>query len=150
MTWTTVRLTLGRALPPAGVYNAALAYAGVTCVTYELLLRGLWSPHGVQFYTDLTMHDIVPAAVLLFWLTFAPRGDARWADILWLLIYPAAYLAATLVAGAFGEGYPYDFLDAGKLGYGLVAVVTLVFLAIFCALGLATTAASRRWARSGA
>ena len=148
MTWTVVQLVGARALPRAGVYNAALAYAGVTCLTYEALLRGLWSPQGVQFYTDLTMHDLVPAATLLFWLTFAPRGDARWRDVPWLLAYPTAYFAVTLLAGALGEGYPYDFLDAGRLGYGVVSLVAAVFLAIFFALGLATTAVSRRRARS--
>ena len=148
MTWTTARLVRRRALPPAGLYNAALAYAGVTCLTYEALLRGLWSPQGVQFYTDMTMHDLMPAAMLLFWLAFAPRGGARWRDVAWLLAYPTAYFAFTLVAGALGEGYPYDFLDAGRLGYGVVSLVAAVFLAIFFALGLATTAASRSWARS--
>ncbi len=150
MTWTAGRLIMRGSLPPPGVYNAALAYAGVTCVTYELLLRGLWSPRGVQFYSDLTMHDVVPATMLLFWLSYAPRSNAHWRDVLWLLAYPAAYFAATLVAGALGEGYPYDFLDASRLGYGVVAAVAVVFLAIFFTLGLATTAASRRWARSGA
>ncbi len=141
------RLARGVALPPAGVYNAALAYLCVMCATYEGLLRRLWSPRGLQFATDMTMHDVVPALVLLFWLGFVAGRRARWWDTLWLLAYPAAYLAVTLGAGALGAGYPYDFLDPGRLGYGGVAVVATVFLVTFAGLGLAATAASRLVAR---
>ena len=137
------RLARGAPLPPAGVYNAALAYLAIMCATYEGLLRRLWSPRRMQFVTDMTMHDVVPALFLLFWVGFALGGHARWRDTLWLLAYPAAYLAATLVAGALGAGYPYDFLDPGVLGSGGVAMVATVFLAAFAGIGLAATAASR-------
>ena len=147
MSVSALRLARGAPLPPAGVYNAALAYLAVMCATYEGLLRRLWSPHGVQFVTDMTMHDVVPALTLLFWLGFATARCARWRDTLWLLAYPAAYLLATLAAGALGAGYPYDFLDPRLLGYGGVTVVAAVFLAAFAGLGLAATAVSRLRAR---
>ena len=44
-----------------------------------------------------------------------------------MLAYPAAYLAMTLVAGAYGEGYPYDFLDVSRIGLGAVLLVSLAF-----------------------
>ncbi len=147
MSVTALRLARGAPLPPAGFHNAALAYLAVMCATYEGLLRRLWSPRGIQFVTDMTMHDVVPALTLLFWLGFVLGRSARWRDTLWLLAYPAAYLAVTLVAGALGAGYPYDFLDPGVLGSGGVTVVAAVFLVAFAGLGLAATAASRFWAR---
>ena len=147
MSVSALRLARGAPLPPVGFYNAALAYLAVMCATYEGLLRRLWSPRGIQFVTDMTMHDVVPALTLLFWLGFVLGGRTRWRDTLWLLAYPAAYLAATLVAGALGAGYPYDFLDPGVLGPGGVTVVAAVFLVAFAGLGLAATAASRFWAR---
>ncbi len=143
MSVSALRFMRNAALPPAGIYNAALAYVAVMCATYEGLLRRLWSPHGIQFATDVTMHDVVPGLTLLFWLGFVLGRRARWRDTLWLLAYPAAYLAATLVAGALGAGYPYDFLDPGVLGTGGVTVVAGVFLVVFAGLGLATTAVSR-------
>ena len=144
--WAWLR---GRPLPPAALYGAALAYMLVTGVTYELLLRSTWTPHGVQVLTDATMHDIVPSLVLVFWLGFAPRQGTRWRDPLWMVVFPAVYFVVTLVAGAEGAGYPYNFLDAAKLGYGAVGLIALVFLTMFLAIGLATTAASRRMARAG-
>ena len=138
----------GRPLPPAAFHGAALAYMLVTSVTYELLLRRTWTPRGVQVLTDATMHDVVPLLVLVFWLGFAPRAGARWRDALWMLGFPAVYFAVTLVAGAEGAGYPYNFLDAAKLGYARVGGVALVFLTMFLVIGLATTAASRHLART--
>ena len=143
MTLTSRRLARGTPLPPAAIYNAAVIYGLVMGAAYELLLRGLWSPHGVQFVTDLTMHDVVPPALLAFWVGFAPRGG-HWRDTVWMLVYPTVYFAVTLIAGALGADYPYDFLDVSKLGYPTVMVVAAAFLAIFYVLAATTTAFSRR------
>ena len=145
MSVTLARLATRRNLPPARLFNAGLAYILVTCGTYEIVLRSQWAPHGMQFFTDTVIHDVVPALTLVFWLAFAPREGTRWRDALWTIAYPAAYLAMTLVAGALGEGYPYNFLDVDKLGFGSVLVVAAIFLAIFYALGLVTTGLSMGW-----
>lgn len=146
MSVTAMRLAAGRSAPPTRVFNAGLIYILVTSVTYEWLLRSQWHPRGLQFYTDIVIHDVVPALTLLFWLAFAPRDNARWRDALWMLAYPAAFFAATLLAGALGQDYPYDFLDVDKLGYARVFVTGVIFVAVFYVLGLATTALSRSWA----
>ena len=147
MTATCLALRRNRLPPPTAFYGAALAYMLITGVTYELLLRRLWSPRGVQILSDATMHDVVPSLVLIFWIGFAPRDGARWRDPLWMLIFPLIYFVVTLVAGAEGAGYPYNFLDATKLGYGAVGVVALLFLTSFLVIGLATTAVSKWRAR---
>ena len=133
-----------RRLPHAAFYNGGLVYALVMMVTYEVLLRSQWTPRGLQKLTDTTFHDAVPSLTLVFWLVCAPRGDTRWTDALWMLCFPALYFAVTLLGGVLGAGYPYDFLDVARLGYPVVLLVALLFLAIFFALGLAVTAAARR------
>ena len=97
----------------------------------------------MQFVPDMTFHDVQPVLTLLFWLVAAPK-DLRWRDLPWLLAYPALYFAATLAAGAEGAGYPYDFLDAGRLGYPAVFAVGVGFLGAFYGLGVLVTAAARR------
>ncbi len=151
MSATGLALLRHRRLPPAGVFRAALVYMAVTCITYELLLRGSWSPHGIQFLTDLTFHDLQPALTLLFWLAFAPKRELSWRGLPWLLVYPALYLAVTLAAGAFGAGYPYGFLNPGIFGYRGLAAIAVAFLVVFLALGsLATLVGrSRRAGRAG-
>ena len=53
------------------------------------------------------------------------------------MIYPLAWLAFTLVRGALIGWYPYPFVDVTTLGYGAVAVnsvlITLLFLALSAA-----------------
>jgi hypothetical protein len=144
MTMTAGRLARGTRLPPAAIYNAGVVYGLVTCVAYELLLRGQWSPHGIQFVTDLMLHDVVPPALLAFWIGFAPRGG-QWREAAWMLAYPTIYFSITLIAGALGANYPYDFLDVSKLGYPAVFAVAAAFLAIFYVLASTATALSRRW-----
>ncbi len=142
MSVTAVALWRRRPLPAASLFRGAVVYMAVTSLTYELLLRALWSPQGLLFVTDLALHDVLPAATFLFWLAFAPKASLQWRTLPWLLAYPGAYLAMTLIAGALGAGYPYDFLDAAKLGYPLVVAIAGVFLAAFIGLGAALTAAA--------
>lgn len=127
---------------PASWYRAQVVYLIVTGATYELLLRRLWSPHGWQFATDMVFHDVEPTLAVLFWVFAAPK-DLHWRGLSWLLLYPLAYFAATLLGGALGAGYPYDFLDVTLLGYPTVVAIAFVFLAVFLVLGTLLTAAGR-------
>ena len=147
MSATAVALARRRPLPSAGLYRALLTYMIVTGVTYELLLRGSWSPHGLQFAIDLVFHDIEPALTIAFWACCAPKRSLRWRSLPWLLAFPAAYLALTIVAGLMGAGYPYGFLDARVLGYGGLAEVAAAFLCAFLALGAVATLIGRAMPR---
>lgn len=140
MTITAGRLSRGRPLPPASLYAAALVYIVIVSITYEAMLRRLWSPQGVQFYTDMTMHDVIPLLSLWFWIAFAPKAPLGWGDPLRWLAFPAVYFAVTLGAGRLGASYPYGFLDPDKLGYTGVVVNGVAFLAAFFGLGLAIKA----------
>ncbi len=150
MSVTVARRLAQRPLPPAGLYNASLVYMLVTCVTYEAVLRSKWAPHGMQFFTDFAIHDIIPALTLVFWIAFAPRAGACWRDARRMLVYPVLYFAMTLAAGALGEGYPYNFFDVTALGLPTVLIVGTLFLVVFYLLGLATTALSMGRPRGGA
>lgn len=140
MSATALKLMRNRPLPSATTYNFALIYILVTCITYELLLRRLYSPQDLRAITNAIIHDVIPGLTLIFWLVYAPRDGTRWTDALWVLAYPAIYLAATLVAGALGQPYPYSFLDVDRLGGERVAMVAGGFLIVFYVLGLVATA----------
>lgn len=143
MTVTAWRLLRRRPLPPASLYAAALVYIVVVSITYEAMLRQLWSPQGVQFYTDMTMHDVMPVLSLVFWVAFAPKTPLAWSGPLRWLEFPTVYFAATLMAGLIGADYPYGFLDVDKLGYPGVIRNAVVFLAVFYGLGLAVVGVAR-------
>ena len=140
MTTTAWRALRRRPLPPAEVYAAVLVYIAVVSCTYEVLLRHLWTPRGVQIVRDALMHDVVPALTLLFWLTCAPKAPLPWPGPLRWLAYPLTYFLVTMVAGAAGAGYPYAFLDPGILGTPGLIRNALAFTLVFYGLGLGVTA----------
>lgn len=132
-----------RPLPRATLYGAALVYIIVVGVTYEALLRATGMRMNIFFFTDLIMHDIVPLFYAAFWLGFAPKRGLTWRDAVLWLGFPFAFFALTLVAGAFGEGYPYFFMDTSTLGYRGVVTNALIFLLAFYVLGLGAILLSR-------
>ena len=133
---TTVQGCRRRPLPSASYYAAALVYIVVVGVTYEALLRRTGMRMDIFFFTDLIMHDAVPAFYLAFWLGFAPKRGLTWRDPVIWLAYPLGYFVVTMIAGALGQGYPYFFDDVATLGLKAVMMNTLVFTIIFYLLGL--------------
>jgi len=106
--------------------------------TYNIILRFLWNPQGMQWVVDELLHLVIPLAFILFWLIFVPKGQVKWNNILLWTVYPLTYLAVILIRGAFSGYYPYPFLDVTQLGYphallNCVGVaVAFIIVAILC------------------
>jgi hypothetical protein len=109
--------------------------------TYNIILRFLWNPQGMQRVVDELLHLVIPLAFVLFWLIFVPKGQVKWNDIPLWAVYPLAYLAVILIRGALSRYYPYPFLDVTQLGYPRVLlnctgiavafiIVTILFVRI--------------------
>jgi hypothetical protein len=128
---------VGRWFAPPVVQSGIAASMALVAIAYELLLRSLWNPQGLQFVADLMLHDLVPVLYVMHWIFFVPKGSLKWADVLWWLPYPALYLVYALMRGAFLGQYPYAFLDVGVLGYGRMWVNTAALLIGSVCVGLA-------------
>jgi hypothetical protein len=122
------------------VVSALVVYIIVVGVVYELLLRHLWHPRGMQLLADMVLHDAVPLLYSLYWLVFVYKGSLRWSHpVIWLL-YPVAFFLYSMFRGvAFGI-YPYPFIDAARLGFEQVMVNAMILLAVFYGLGVGLTA----------
>ena len=129
------------ALARPGVAAATAVYMLVVAVTYQWLLRG--DPQGLAFVANLGLHDVLPPLAILLWLAFTPKRDLSWKAPLAWLIYPAVYVAWTLVRGAAIHRYPYFFADADKLGYPRALLNGAGFLVAFYVLGLGAVAVGR-------
>ena len=72
-----------------------------------------------------------------------------WGDLKYLgiCVLPIAWLAFTLIRGAFTGYYPYPFLDAGEQGYGWVTLNSVVIGLFFVALATGALFADRAFAR---
>jgi len=121
-----------------GAIAASAVYIFVVSVTYELLLRG--EAHGLYFFTNTSLHEVMPVLFVVLWLVFTPKHGLRWSEPLAWLIDPAAYIAWILVRGAVIHHYPYFFADVGKLGYPRALLNGAGFLAVFYILGLGAVA----------
>ncbi|WP_232629735.1 Pr6Pr family membrane protein [Methylobacterium sp. Leaf118] len=118
-------------------------------VVQRLLLHGLKVRQGGDLVADLLLHQALPILVPLFWLAFVPRGRLRWRDPPLWACYPLAYLALTLLRGAFGARYPYPFLDVGRLGWGPVLAYATGIAAAFLLVGWGMVALDRALAARG-
>jgi hypothetical protein len=121
--YTTVRMsTLAYAVVTAGVYNLLLRY-----VPYEGF-QGLSWPNEV-------LHVWVPLFILLDWLFSPGRPALPWTALRVVIAFPIAWLAYTLIRGAFTAIYPYPFLDPATGGWPSVIAYIVGLSAFILAIG---------------
>jgi hypothetical protein len=125
------------------VTGALATYTTIMFLVYELMLRGQWHPTGMQWFVDLLLHDVVPAACLIFLISFVPRGALRWAYPLHWLIFPVAYSLYAFTRGAITGWYPYPFVDVAVLGLLPALRNAALLLAAFYLVGMLYVAADR-------
>lgn len=145
------------ALPPGGgikgFFQRPGVHTGVTMsmivvgLVYNVMLRSLWHPHGLQILGDNIMHVVMPLWILAYWWLAVPKGELRWSQVGAWLLYPAGYFAYALLRGALDGWYPYPFLDVKAIGYAQVFIDALVVLAAFFLIGMALVALGRWQAR---
>ena len=89
---------------------------------------------------DRLLHIVVPVLTFVGWIAFGPRGLVRREDLLPTLIWPVAWLVATLALGPLVSWYPYPFINVDQIGWGRTLINCTVIAGLF--LGLAALA---RW-----
>ena len=120
---------------------AITVYIVVVGITYNVILRFLWEPQGLQKVVDELLHSVIPGLFLIYWLIFVLKDRLQWKDVWPWLIFPLVYLIFILIRGSFSGFYPYPFIDMDKLGVQktlinalgiaiLFLVVSLVFVGI--------------------
>ena len=137
----------GRWFARDDVRTAVTSYIVLVGVVYHLLLAADHDPQGLQWFANLLLHYVVPAAVFLEWLLGSPDRTARFSQAFVWQIYPFAYTAYSLIKGAFTGFYPYPFLDVNTLGYSGVAYQLAGMIVAFTITSLAFIAIGRMQAR---
>jgi hypothetical protein len=132
------------------VLTAICTYITFVGLTYNLLLRQLWQPTGLQQIVDELLHSAIPIIFILFWLISVPKAGLQWKNIFTWLIYPVIYIIIVLIRGALSGYYPYPFIDVNDLGYpkvflngfGLI-IAFLILSCLFIAIGKFTNRTRR-------
>ncbi|MGI8583381.1 MAG: Pr6Pr family membrane protein [Chitinophagaceae bacterium] len=126
---------LGKYFSRSGVVTAITVYITVVGVVYNIILRYLWNPKGLEMIVDELLHLVIPILFLLYWLLFTVKGKLKWNIFSWL-IYPLAYFIWILIFGALTAFYPYPFINVTELGYNKVILHSCVLTAGFLLLSL--------------
>jgi hypothetical protein len=129
--------------------SAAVAlYILIVAIVYNLVLRPLWRPEGMQRLADELLHVVIPLLYLAYWLMFAAKKSLSKNQALIWLIFPFTYLVYALIRGHYEHFYPYPFIDAAQLGYPRVFLNSSFMLAAFVACGLLLIKLSRKLSRT--
>lgn len=118
-----------------GFLTATTLYITVVGLVYQIVLRPLWSPKGLQFIVDETLHSVVPIMTIIFWALYEKKKEVRWTQIPGWLIYPLAYFFYVMIRGGFSGFYPYPFVNVDKLGMDKVLLNAVLLLILFAVLG---------------
>ena len=150
--WIAIRGRIEPRIPFA--LAAALV---IIAVVYHLLLSSMHFPEGLEWWTNIFHHTLVPAGGVLWWLLFSRDWLAGWRSLPIVMLVPVIYGAFALANGAVTGFYPYFFLDQPKLGLGMVllnmAGLAIIFMAVAALLllvrKLVRAAGRSRAGRSG-
>ena len=129
---------LGRFLAKASTITAITVYITIVGIVYNVILRSIWDPQGMQKIIDELLHSVIPALFIIFWLIYVPIEQLKWKNAFPWLIFPIIYMIYALIHGNITKWYPYPFVDVNKLGYnkallnagGILLVIFLLSLAL--------------------
>jgi hypothetical protein len=116
--------------------GAITVYILVVGITYNLLLRSLWNPEGLQWVVDELLHSVIPVLFFVYWWIFRSRAALLWKNIFPWLLFPLFYCIYTLIRGHLSGYYPYPFMDAGQLGMSKVLINIGAMLILFLIISL--------------
>ena len=138
-------VALGRRLPDHVSFALTSALA-VVALVYHALLAPDHHPVGLDWWTNLAFHTVVPASTISWWLMTARFDTHAWSALPFAMVAPVIYTCFALVYGAASGFYPYFFLDRSELGWPQlllnIAGLSLFFLLIGAAMmGLRALAA---------
>lgn len=123
----------------------ATAAATITLVAtyYHFMLSGLYQVDGLLEVCVIIMHYLAPVLYLIWFAVWNRTGTLKWAAIPKMLVYPLVYLIFILLRGAVTGEYPYPSFDVAALGYGPVAITSVVLLAILVVFNAVAIAIDR-------
>ncbi|HZK64899.1 MAG TPA: Pr6Pr family membrane protein [Puia sp.] len=126
----------GKFFSSASTLTAITTYIILVSIVYNVVLRFLWNPQGLQKLVDELLHTVNPLLFLLFWILFVPKSGLRWRSVFVWLIYPVLYIVLILLRGAGSDYYPYPFVDVTRLGYAKVFFNTSLLILFFLLISL--------------
>ena len=101
----------------------------IIAVVYHVLLAADHRPEGLDWWTNIAHHTLVPLGGVLWWLAFSREQMVSWRSLPVVVLVPLVYGGFALLNGAVTGFYPYFFLDLPSLGWPML-LANMVGLAI--------------------
>lgn len=115
----------------SGSLTAVTLYITIVGLVYQIVLRPIWNPEGMQMIVDELLHSIIPLCVLIYWAIYENKWSVKWSQIPKWLIYPLFYLVFILIRGNFSNFYPYPFVNVTELGMKAVLINSFLLMIVF-------------------
>ncbi|MFG3339536.1 Pr6Pr family membrane protein [Glycomyces sp. NPDC048151] len=125
----------------------ALLGIAITGLVFATILAPLVDLEGAALVVNAGLHFVAPVATVLGWILVGPRGRVDRATIARAFVWPVAWIAYTLVHGAFSGWYPYPFLDVAEIGYPMALLNIVLVLVVAFLLALLASWADRKLVR---
>lgn len=125
-------VALGRHAGERVLFALATALS-VVALVYHALLAADHDPVGLDWWTNLAFHTLIPGGAIAWWIAWSDRAHLTWRSLPLVTPAPVAYTLFALANGAATGFYPYFFLDLPALGWGQL-VFNITGLALFFVL----------------
>lgn len=135
--WYRKPLSMVSRFEKPGFLTALTLYITLVGTVYQLVLRGIWEPTGMQKMVDELLHSVIPIYVIAFWLAYENKKVVSWQSIPTWLLYPLFYLVYILLRGHLSGFYPYPFVNVNELGLEKVLINSGVLILFFIGLAIA-------------
>lgn len=104
---------------------AIAVYISIVAIVYNIILRFIWEPTGLQRIIDELLHVVNPVIFVIYWFMNKNKVFISFKFIFKILVFPLIYLFSVLLIGNFSNYYPYPFLDVKTIGYVNVIINSL-------------------------
>ncbi|MEO6254189.1 MAG: Pr6Pr family membrane protein [Ferruginibacter sp.] len=138
---------LGNFFSKTATLTAITVYITIVGIVYNVILRFLWNPQGLQYVVDEILHTIIPFLFILFWWLYVPKAGLQYKNALAWLVYPLLYIIYTAMRGEITGYYPYPFINVAELGYNKVLINSGGLLIAFLGLSLFLIAVAKFMSR---
>lgn len=116
--------------------TAVAVYITFVVLVYNVMLRHLWNPEGLQKIVDELFHMVIPILFVLYWFVNTSKAELKWSNVFFWLIYPLVYTLIIFLLGGLSDYYPYPFLNANELGYKKPIIITSILFLLLLIISL--------------
>jgi hypothetical protein len=118
---------------PGKILTSITVYITIVGILYQILLRHLWEPTGLQKIIDVLLHTVDPILVVSYWILYRSKTSLKFHYLITWSVFPLLYLASVITMGSKSGFYPYPFINVTNLGFRTVFINSVALLLVLMA-----------------